>query len=295
MTTLLSSETAGPRVGIWCSGLRSGPAADIAAAAAELEELGYRSLWVPDAGGDLYADVERLLDATSTIVVGTGILNIWHRDPREAADWYHRMTERFGPRLVIGLGVSHRETVGATRDYSNPMAAMGSFLDGLDGAPRPLGGSERILAALGPRMLELAAQRSSGVHPYNTTPEHTALARAAVGPSGLVVPEQTMVLSSDPAAARAAGRRFLAIYLGMANYVNNWRRLGFDDADFVDGGSDRLVDAIVPWGDEEVVASHVSAHLDAGASQVLAQVIDTEGAPLPRAQWRALSEVLLAL
>jgi probable F420-dependent oxidoreductase len=175
--------------------------------------------------------------------------------------------------------------------YRKPLAATASFLDELDSAPTPLPQSERVLAALGPKMLELARTRAAGSHPYNVTPEHTALAREALGPSSLVLPEQAVALATDPDTARTLGRGHLAHYLALPNYTNNLRRLGFGDDDLSAGGSDRLIDALVAWGDENAIESRIRQHHDAGANHVCIQVLGEEGL-FPRKAWRALAPVL---
>ena len=243
--------------GIWNAALRFGDPGEAAAAAAELEELGYTSLWVPDSGGDVFGAVKQLLSATKTITVATGVLNLWMHSPEETASAHAQLIAEYGDRFLVGIGASHAQVVDTQESarYAKPLGAMVSFLDGLDSASPSLPLEQRVLAALGPKMLELASRRSAGVHPYNVTPEHTAAARAAVGPSKLVIPEQAVALTTDPEAGRRIGRSFLVHYLGLPNYVNNLRRLGFTDDDFADGGSDRLVDAMVAWGDEDAIAS----------------------------------------
>jgi probable F420-dependent oxidoreductase len=282
--------------GIWSGGLRYGDAAEAVEAAAELESLGYSALWIPDAGGDLFESVERLLGATTGITVATGILNLWMHTPDETAEAFARFTGHYGDRLLVGIGVSHAPLIDATEPgrYRNPLASTAQFLDGLDAAATPLPADRRVLAALGPKMLELARERTAGTHPYNVTPEHTALAREAMGAEGLVLPEQAVVLESDPSLARALGRAHLSFYFSLPNYVNNLRRLGFGDADFADGGSDRLVDALVAWGNEESIRKRIDLHRAAGADHVCIQVLtDPAAAGLPLAQWRQLAPALV--
>jgi probable F420-dependent oxidoreductase len=279
--------------GIWSSGLRYGDAAEAAEAAAELEELGYSALWVPDIGGDVFSVVDNLMAATRTATIATGILNLWMHSAEETADAHRRVTTAHGDRFLVGIGVSHGVLIDATEPgrYRRPLAAMAGFLDGLDAAPSPLGASRRVLAALGPKMLELARDRAAGVHPYNVTPEHTALAREAVGPTKLVLPEQAVALTTDPELARKLGREHLAIYMELPNYTNNLRRLGIGDADFAAGGSERLVDALVAWGDDAAIAARVRQHRDAGADHVCIQVLSEEGL-FPRRAWRELAPAL---
>jgi probable F420-dependent oxidoreductase len=282
--------------GIWSGGLRYGDAGEAVEAAGELESLGYSALWIPDAGGDLFESIERLLGATTGITVATGILNLWMHTPEETAEAYAGFTDNYGDRLLVGIGVSHAPLIDATEPgrYRNPLASTARFLDGLDAAARPLPSDRRVLAALGPKMLELARERTAGTHPYNVTPEHTAAAREAIGAEGLVLPEQAVAVERDPSRARALGRAHLSFYFSLPNYVNNLRRLGFGDEDFADGGSDRLVDALVAWGDEDSIRERIHLHRAAGADHVCIQVLADAAAPgLPLAQWRQLAPVLV--
>ena len=279
--------------GIWSAGLRYGDPGQAAEAAAELEGLGYSALWLPDVGGDLFDVVERLMLATKTATIATGILNIWMHSAEETADAHARLTAAHGDRFLVGVGVSHAALIDAGEPgrYQKPLAAMASFLDGLDSAPTPVASSARVLAALGPRMLELARTRAAGAHPYNVTPEHTALARQALGPASLVLPEQAVALTTDPELARRLGRGHLAHYLAMPNYTNNLRRLGFGDDDFAGGGSQRLIDALLAWGSEDAIASRVHEHREAGADHVCIQVLSEEGL-FPLTAWRQLAPAL---
>lgn len=279
--------------GIWSSELRYGDAAEAADAASELQELGYTALWFPDVGGDVFEAVERLLTATTTVIVATGILNLWMHTPAESAAAHARLTAAHGDRFLMGIGVSHAPLVDAQQvgRYRRPLAAMAAFLDGLDAAEPPVAPSTRVLAALGPRMLELARTRAAGAHPYNVTPEHTAAARQALGPSALVLPEQAVALTTDRDEGRAMGRRHLEHYLSLPNYTDNLRRLGFGDGDFAGGGSTRLVDALVAWGDAGAIAARVDEHRRAGADHVCVQVLGEPGR-LPLAQWRELAPAL---
>jgi probable F420-dependent oxidoreductase len=281
--------------GIWSGGLRYGEPSAIAEAAAELDELGYTALWIPDIGGDVFDSVERLMAATRKTIIATGILNLWMHSAEETAASHARLSAAYGDRFLVGIGVSHSVLIdaGEAGRYRKPLAAMATFLDGLDAAPTPLLPASRVLAALGPKMLELARTRTAGAHPYNVTPEHTALAREALGPSGLVLPEQAVALTTDPEAARTIGRTHLATYMSLVNYTNNLRRFGYGDEDFADGGSDRLVDALVAWGDEDRIAARVREHRDAGADHVCIQVLSDEG-QLPLNVWRTLAPALVA-
>ena len=281
--------------GIWNTGLRYGDPAEIAEAAAELEELGYTALWIPDVGGDVFGAVEHLMTATKTVVVATGILNLWMHSAEETASAHARLTAEVGDRFLVGIGVSHSALIDAGEPgrYRKPLAAMTAFLDGLDAASTPLAPSSRVLAALGPKMLELARTRAAGVHPYNVTPEHTARARDVLGPSSLILPEQAVALTTDAEVGRKLGRDHLTHYLALPNYTNNLRRLGFGDDDLSAGGSDRLIDALVAWGDEDTIASRINEHRDAGANHVCIQVLSEEGL-LPRQAWRELAPALTA-
>jgi probable F420-dependent oxidoreductase len=282
--------------GIWSGALRYGDPVATAAAATELEALGYAALWIPDIGGDVFASIENLLAPTSSIVVATGILNLWMHTAEETAAHHARLTTAYGPRSLIGIGVSHAPLIDRTEAgrYAKPLAQMGAFLDGLDAAPVPLAADSRVLAALGPKMLEVARQRSAGAHPYLVTPEHTNVARQALGPGKFVAPEQAVVLDTDASAARAIARTHLAGYIQLPNYTNNWMRLGFTPDDLADGGSDRLVDAFVAWGGEEAIVERVQAHRDAGADHVCVQVLTDDPTGLPLAEWRALAPALTA-
>jgi probable F420-dependent oxidoreductase len=268
--------------GIWARGDRLAPEL-----AAELEALGYGALWI---GGSPSADLagpERLLDATNELVVATGIVNIWKSPADEVARSYHRIAERHPGRFLLGIGVGHPEATGDR--YRRPYEALVEYLDALDAAGVPK--DDLALAALGPKVLRLAAERTAGAHPYLTTPEHSRAARELLGAGPLIAPEQHVVLDDDPERARALARSALASYLQMVNYRNSWRRLGFADVDLAGGGSDRLVDALVAHGGEEEVAVRLREHLDVGADHVCLQLLVEPGAdPLPG--YRRLAEEL---
>lgn len=281
--------------GIWSSNLRYGDAASAAALAGELEALGYSALWIPDIGGDVFSAVSNLLGATSRTTIATGILNVWMHSPDETASAHAQLTSSHGDRFLCGLGISHRPLIDHVNEpgtYDKPIATMSSYLDGLDAAATPLAAGDRVLAALGPKMLELARSRTAGTHPYLVTPELTLAARNGIGPDALVASEQGVVLEADPAAARAIARLHLKNYLGLPNYTNNWKRQGFGDDDLADGGSDRLVDALVVWGDEAAIAARVQAHRDAGADHVCIQVLTETPNEFPVEQWKALAPAL---
>jgi probable F420-dependent oxidoreductase len=271
------------RVGVWNVGLRSddpGAAGEIREAAAELEELGYGAIWLGSSPGVRHA--LPLLEATSRIVVATGILNIWEHDAADVAAQRSRVAAAHPGRFLLGLGASH---AAIAKGYHKPYSAMVDYLDRLDAAgSRP---ADRVLAALGPRMLALSRDRAAGAHPYLVTPEHTATAREILGPDPLLAPEVKVALDADPDRARAAARRHLAIYLRLPNYTNNLLRLGFTEDDLRDGGSDRLIDAAVAWGGTESVRERVTAHQAAGADHIVLQVVT--GPALPRAQWREIA------
>lgn len=236
--------------------------------AAEIERLGYGAIWVGGSPAAELSFVEPLLAATSTLQVATGIVNVWSAPAAQVSESFHRIEDAHPGRFLLGVGVGHSE---ATAEYRSPYRALTDYLDALDAAGVPT--SRRVLAALGPKVLQLAAERSAGAHPYLTTPEHTATARQLVGPSVFLAPEHKVVLSTDAAAARAAGRDAVGFYLGLSNYVNNWRRLGFGDRDVRAPGSDRLIDAVVAHGTAQDVAARLDEHLAAGADQVTIQVL----------------------
>jgi probable F420-dependent oxidoreductase len=258
------------RVGVWTFG-SPGPEQ-----AAEIEKLGYGALWV---GGSPEADlsfVEPILEQTDTLQVATGIVNIWSADANEVADSYHRIEKAFPGRFLLGVGVGHPEH---TQEYRKPYDALVEYLDALDEKNVPT--SRRVIAALGKKVHELAAQRSAGSHPYLTTPEHTAKAREWIGPTVYLAPEHKVVLSTDTDEARAIGRKTVDFYLNLSNYLNNWKRLGFSDADVAKPGSDKLIDAVVAHGTPDDIANRLNEHLDAGADSVLIQVLGGPDKLLP--------------
>ena len=281
-------------VGIWSHQLRYGDPSASADAAAELEELGFRALWIPDVGGTPVLDsVGRLLSATNDIVIATGILNLWLNDPTDVAASYASLTAAHGDRFLLGIGVSHALLVDATGSgrYRKPLAATASFLDALDDAAQPVPADARVLAALGPKMLALAANRSRGAHPYLVTPEHTHQARELLGAGPLLLPEQTAILTEDASEARAIGTDWLRMYLAIPNYANSLLRVGFSPDD-VASVSDRLLDAIIAWGDEDVIVRRVDEHKQAGADHVCVQALTADPREFPREQWRRLAAAL---
>ena len=245
----------------------------------EVEALGYGAIWV---GGSPPGDLdvaERLLDSTEHIVLATGIVDVWKDDAATVGASYHRITARYPGRFLLGLGIGHPE---ATREYRQPYAKLVSYLDQLDDLKVPAEG--RVLAALGPRVLRLSAERAAGAHPYLVTPEHTRQARQILGDGPLLAPEQKLVLETDPVRGRAIGRpRVQNPYLGLTNYVSNLRKLGWTDADLADGGSDALIDALAVHGDAAAIGRGVTAHLEAGADHVAVQVVNPDPLPALRA------------
>ena len=289
------------RVGLWTFQLDLQPAPAAREAAQELESLGYPALWVPEAvGRDPLINSAMLLAATERLVLATGIASIWSRDAMAANAGHQSLSEAWPDRFLLGLGVSHQPMVDFLKgqQYDKPLTKMSAYLDAMDAAiyiaPKPASAT-RVLAALGPKMLALAATKANGAHPYFVPVEHTPIARAALGDGPLLCPEQAVVLSTDPEVARATARQHMATYLTLPNYTNNLRRLGWGDDDLGDGGSDKLVDAIVAWGDEDAIVARVQAHLDAGADHVAVQVLPPVSTDLPMAQWRTLAPALLTL
>lgn len=282
--------------GIWHQGGTWDAAGDeVDEAAAELEELGYAAIWTGSSEASL-ARQERILGATSRIVAATGIVNVWLNPADELSASYQRLDSQYRDRLLIGLGSSHAPLVEARGiKYQRPLSRLRRYLDELDTMTDGIPKDRRVLAALGPKALVLAAERSLGAHPYLVTPAHTRQARELMGPGPWLAPEQKVVLDSDPANARAIARASLAIYLRLPNYTNNLKREGFGDEDFESGGSDRLIDALVAWGDVDAILDRIAAHREAGASHVSIQVLkSTEGGTdgLPRQEWRVLGEAL---
>jgi probable F420-dependent oxidoreductase len=234
----------------------------------EIEALGYGAIW---AGGSPPAElswVDPILEQTSTLKLATGIVNIWTAQPGPVAESFHRIEKTYPGRFLLGIGVGHPE---AHQEYRKPIDALTDYLDKLDehGVPR----ESRVVAALGPKVLKLSAERSAGAHPYLTTPEHTAEARKLIGPEAFIAPEHKAVLTTDPEKARTVGRKALEIYLNLANYLNSWKRLGFTDEEVAKPGSDRLVDAVVAYGTPDDIAARLKEHIAAGADHVPVQVL----------------------
>jgi probable F420-dependent oxidoreductase len=267
------------RIGIWRH-----PSGLTQELVAEVEALGYGAIWAGGSPPGDFGVIEQLLDATNRIAVATGIVNVWQDDAATVGASYHRITARYPGRFLLGLGIGHPE---ATQEYQQPYAKLVSYLDQLDDLKVPAEG--RVLAALGPKVLRLSAERAAGAHPYLVTPEHTRQARQILGDGPLLAPEQKVVLETDPEKARALARpRVEKPYLGLNNYLSNLRRLGWTDADFADGGSDALIDALAVHGDAEALGRGVTAHLDAGADHVAVQVLNPDPLPALRALAAAL-------
>ncbi len=287
------------RVGIWQGVFDAHPMRDAQAGARLIESLGYPTMWLPEtAGRDPFVSSSLFLSATEHLNVATGIANIYARDPMTMAACQKTLAEAFPNRFLLGLGVSHAPLVAGLRkhDYGKPYSYMANYLDRMDEslfmAVGPTDPPPRVLAALGPKMLELAATKANGSHPYFTTPEHTALARQTTGPDALLAPEQMCVMSTDAVEARRIARLSTKRYLELPNYWNNMVRLGFTDDDRANGGSDRLVDAIVAWGTPQQIADRVKQHHDAGANHVCVQVLRDDRA-IPEREWKELAQVLL--
>jgi probable F420-dependent oxidoreductase len=274
-------------VGVWNALLRYGDPGEVTEAAAELEELGFTALWIPDLGGPVFEAAQRLLAATARTTVATGILNLWMHTAAEAAAGYAALSSGYGDRFLMGIGVSHSVLVDRDEPgrYQHPLAATRSYLDGLDAADPPVPARGRLLAALGPKMLALAAVRAGGAHPYLVTPEHTRQARETLGTGPLLAPEQTVIFAADRDQARAVGHEWLRGYMSLPNYANSALRLGFSPED-VTQVSDGLFDAMIAWGDEEAVTRRVAEHQAAGADHVCLQVLTADTQALPRAEWR---------
>jgi probable F420-dependent oxidoreductase len=281
-------------VGVWSSQLRYGDPGEAAEAAAELEELGYDALWIPDVGGPVFDAVGNLLAATSRTVIATGILNLWMHEPADVASSYDALTATHGQRFLLGIGVSHAPLIDSKEPgrYRKPLAATRAFLDAIDATEAPVPVGNRVLAALGPKMLELSATRARGAHPYLVTPEHTRAARDVLGDGPLLLPEQTVILTTDADLARSIGTDWLRNYLALPNYANNLLRSGFT-SDEVTSVSDRLFDAIIAWGDEDAIVARITEHRDAGADHVCIQALAADPREFPREAWRRLAAALL--
>ncbi|RKQ87963.1 putative F420-dependent oxidoreductase [Solirubrobacter pauli] len=263
------------RIGVWRSKRHGASDLD------QIEALGYGAFWI--GGSPSVEEARPFLEASSSITVATGILNIWEHEPEAVTAAQRQLAADFPDRFLLGIGVGHPE---ATSDYTRPLKAMREFFDGLD-VPK----EQLAAAALGPKMLDLAAERSLGTHPYFITVDHTKFARERVGEGVLVAPEVGVVLEEDPETARKHAREFAKLYLGLSNYTNNLLKFGFTERDIADGGSDRLIDAVIPHGSAEQIAEAVRAHLEAGADHVCLQVLGH--GPQPTRDYEALAKALL--
>jgi probable F420-dependent oxidoreductase len=283
------------KLGIWSASLRNAEPAVAAEAAAELDELGYGALWFPAGGPDGFVEqVTALLDATRRAVIATGIVSVWTHSPLDIAKQHHQFQQQYPGRFLLGLGISHPHVVErAGLTYQRPLKKLAEFLAALDTAPTPVPVDERILASLGPKSLELAREHSLGTHPYFVPVAHTRYARQILGPGKIIGTELMVVLDTNPETARATARQHMAMYLGAPNYVNNLLRLGYSQADIDNGGSDRIVDDIVAWGDEARIGARIAEHHAAGADHICLQVLTADRRVPARAEWRQLGQVLI--
>ena len=285
------------RLGVWAA-MDAFTAPEAAAFAKRVEAWGYGALWFPEAmGRNSFVQAAWLLANTTRLVIATGIANIYARDWVAASSAQKALNEQSGGRFLLGLGVSHLPLVEGFRGqhYGKPVETMRAYLEGMKkahyAAPPPPEPPKTVIAALGPKMLALAGEQADGAHPYNVTPGHTAEARKILGPGKLLCPEQMMLAETNPATARAKAQASLAIYLSLPNYFNNWKRLGFSDADFAKGGSDRLIDAVVAWGDDDAIRTRLSAHWDAGADHVCIQALGGVGKPIAKPDEKLLERL----
>lgn len=289
------------RVGLWTFDLDTVPMNKARETAAEIEQLGFGTLWVPEAvGREPFASAALLLSATTSLTVATGIASLHARTAQTMNAGLATLTEAFPDRFVLGIGVSHQPMVEGAHGgtYDKPYSTMVRYLDSMDKAmffgAAPTTQPRRMLAALGPKMLRLAAERTLGAHPYFVPVEHTAAAREILGPGALLAPEVGVVFEADADAARAVARAHMAMYLRLPNYANNLKRLGWSEED-ISGASDAIVDAIVGWGTPEKVAARIAAHLDAGADHVCVQVLGAAPGQPPIDKWRMLAELVRGL
>jgi probable F420-dependent oxidoreductase len=279
------------RIGVWWSGSWRAAADPTVDVAAELESLGYGALW--SSGGfdpGFSPTFGRLLASTTRVAVASGIVSLWTGAPDDVGPAVAELEATYPGRFLLGIGASHGPAVS---NYSRPYSHMVEYLDALDALPTPVPVERRVLAALGNRMLELAARRAVGAHPYFVPVEHTVRARSILGPTALLAPEVAVVLETDRDTARGLARDYARLYLGLPNYTQNLRTFGFGDEDIDGGGSDRLIDAVIPWGDAATIADRIREHHDAGADHVCLQVISATGRDgFPLAEYRQLAEVL---
>jgi len=278
------------------------PTAQSKEIAAELEELGYGAIWLPEmAGRDVFVHLCHLLSATRTMVGATGIASMWARDSMAMSCAARALTEAFPERVVVGIGVSHENLVRDVRghDFRQPLSSLRSYLEAMDKAPyraeRPSTPVHRVVGALGPAMLSLAAEKTDGAHPYMVPTQHTAWARNILGPTALLCPDQMVVLESDRRKAMEIARSRIGVYLGQPHYTNNLKRFGYTEDDFRDGGSDRMVHALVAMGSLEDIAQRVKEHLELGADHISVQPLTEEPRGVPLWQWRELAPALAGL
>ena len=286
-------------VGIWQGVFDRHPAAQVREAVAELDEMGWPILWIPETvSRDPFVSASIILEAAPQMKVATGIASIWARDAMTTANASKTLNEAYDDRFILGLGVSHHTFTEWVRkhDYSKPLSTMRTYLQRMEAsmykAVEPARPTTTLLAALGPKMLALSAELADGAHPYFVPVEHTSIARDAIGPDKLLAVEQMVVLETDPSKAREIARRNMKVYLGLPNYANNLKRLGFTDDD-IEGPTDKLVDAIVAWGSIDAAVDRVKAHQDAGADHVCVQVLDADPNSIPMQSWRLLGDALL--
>jgi probable F420-dependent oxidoreductase len=282
-------------VGVWSMDLRNAGRPGVAEAVGELAERGLTTLWIPGLDGrGIFDDAGELLAAAPGTRVVIGVLGIWRQDAATVSAAVQELDLRHGRRTIVGFGVSDRNAAAAAgQTYTSPTRAVADYLDRLDQEEGPVTPERRLLGALGPRMARLGAERTAGIHPFLVSPDHTATMRDSLGPDAVIAPHQAVVFSTDPEQARAAARDNLGMFIGFDAYRNNLRRLGFTDDDLVPGGSDRLIDALVAWGDDDAISRRLHQHLDAGADHVAVQVLPTgsggNGLLLP--DWRRLAGI----
>ncbi|MEV6411281.1 TIGR03620 family F420-dependent LLM class oxidoreductase [Kribbella sp. NPDC051718] len=288
------------RVGVWSMELRNTGQPGVEAAAG-LADRGIKAIWIPGLDGrGIFDDTDELLTASPSTYVVLGVLGIWRQEAKELAARIHELDLRHGPRTIVGLGVSDRNAAAAVgRTYTSPVDAVSEYLDELAKEPSPLAKERMLLGALGPKMAQLAADRTAGIHPFLVSPEYTARMRAQLGADAFIAPHQAVVFSTDAEQARAVAREQLGMFIGFDAYRNNLRLLGYTDSDLVPGGSDRLIDALVAWGDDEAIARRLREHLDAGADHVAVQVLpaaeQADGDGLPLEDWRRLTNLALSI
>ena len=272
-------------IGIWITA-HALEGQSMSEAASLVEELGYSAFWL--GGSPRITELRPVLEASERMVAATGIVNVWQYEPADLAAEHAELARDFPGRVIAGIGIGHPE---ATREYAKPLTTMNGFLDGLDAADPPLPRDQRCLAALGPKMPRLSAERALGALPYFTPVEHTRFARQTIGPDALLATEMACVVDPDPESARVKARAYAKLYLGLRNYTSNLLRHGFAEEDIADGGSDRLIDAVVPHGTAEQIAAVARAHIQAGADHVALQPVGVSG--IPRREWTELATALI--